>query len=149
VVVVVAEAAGAPDELAEDDVPERVAAPPLRVAPGHLLRLLPALLFHCVREAPGLRRQRRRGREEQLVQVGGGGGCGGRRAGGSRPCRCAEGRRRRWRSPLRSAAAHRLPAHHCCPLVDEPLCLCDAQPYLVGGGASTVFVDAARWTLSG
>jgi hypothetical protein len=115
VVVIVAEAAGAPDELAEDDVPERVAPPSLRVAPGHLLCLLPALLLHSVREAPGLRR------EEQLVQVGG--DRGGRIAGGSRPCRGAEGGRRlrgRGRGPLGSAAAHRLPVHHCCLLVDEP-----------------------------
>jgi len=77
VVVVVAEAAGAADELAEDDVAERVAAPPLRVAPRHSLRLLPALLLHRVREAPGLRRRRRRRREQQLVQVGGHRGGGG------------------------------------------------------------------------
>jgi len=36
VVVVVAEAAGAPHELAEDDVAERIAAPPLRVTSGLL-----------------------------------------------------------------------------------------------------------------
>jgi hypothetical protein len=118
VVVIVAEAAGAPDELAEDDVPERVAPPSLGVALGHPLRLLPALLLHSVREAPGLRR------EVQLVQVGGdrGGGI----ARGSRPCRGAEGGRRlrgRGRGQLGSAAAHRLPAHHCCLPVDELLCL--------------------------
>lgn len=76
-VVVVAEAAGAADELAKDDVAERVAAPPLRVAPGNPLRLLPALLLHRVREAPGLRRRRRRRREQQFVQVGGDRGGGG------------------------------------------------------------------------
>jgi len=81
VVVVVAEAAGTPHELAEDDVAERIAAPPLRVASGHPLRLLPALLLHRVREAPGLRRGRRRRRQQQLVQVGGGCGSGGRSGG--------------------------------------------------------------------
>lgn len=111
-VVVVAEAAGAADELAEDHVAERVAAPPLRVAPGHLLRLVPALLLHRVREAPGLRRGRRRGREEQLVQVGDGGGGGGG-AGGGRPGRGAEGLRGR---VVGAAPPHRFPAHHCLPI---------------------------------
>jgi len=118
----VAEAAGAADELAEDDVAERVAAPPLRVAPRHSLRLLPALLLHRVREAPGLRRRRRRRREQQLVQVGGHRGGGGGRTWGGRASRGAEGlRRRRRRLPISSAAAHRLSPHHRC-LVDEPLC---------------------------
>ena len=111
-VVVVAEAAGAADELAEDDVAERVAAPPLRVAPRHLLGLLPALLLHRVREAPGLRRGRR---VEQLVQVGDGGGGGGG-AGGSRPGRGTEGLRRRRRRVVGAAPAHRLPAHHYLPI---------------------------------
>lgn len=107
-VVVVAEAAGAADELAEDDVAQRVAAPPLRVAPRHLLGLLPALLLHRVREAPGLRRGRR---VEQLVQVGDGGGGGGG-AGGGRPGRGTEGLRRRRRRVVGAAPPHRLPAHH-------------------------------------
>lgn len=124
VVVVVAEAAGAPHELAEDDVAERIAAPPLRVPSGHPLRLLPALLLHRVREAPGLRRGRRRRRQQQLVQVGGncrsGGRGGGERAWGTRASRGAEGLRRRL--PVTSAASHRLPTHHCyLVVVDESL----------------------------
>lgn len=50
-----AEAAGAADELPEDNVAEGVAAPPFRVAALHLLRLLPALLLHAVGKSPGLR----------------------------------------------------------------------------------------------
>jgi hypothetical protein len=126
VVVVVAEAAGAADELAEDDVAERVAAPPLRVAPGHLLRLVPALLLDRVREAPGLRRGRRRGCEE-VVQVSDGGGGGGG-AGGGRPGRCAEGLR--WRVVGTAPAAHRLPAHHYLPISRSPC---------VGAGISGVY----------
>lgn len=51
-----AEAAGAADELAEDEVPEWVPAPAVGVAALDLGRLLPALLLHVVGEAAGIGR---------------------------------------------------------------------------------------------
>lgn len=68
-IVVVAEATGAADELAEYDVPQGVAAPPIGVAPLHLLRLLPAPLLHAIGEAPRVRRAPSAA-EEELVLVG-------------------------------------------------------------------------------
>lgn len=54
VIVVVAEAARAADELAEQYIAKRIPAPAVGVSALHLLRLLPALLLHAVREASGV-----------------------------------------------------------------------------------------------
>lgn len=51
-IVIMAEATGAADELPEHSVTQRVAPPPLRVAALDLLGLLPALLLHAEGEAP-------------------------------------------------------------------------------------------------
>lgn len=55
VIVIVAETPRATDELAEHDVPDGVATPPVRITALDRLGLVPALLLHAVREAPGVR----------------------------------------------------------------------------------------------
>lgn len=79
VVVIVAETPRAADELAEHDVPDGVAAPPVGISALDLLGLVPALLLHDVREAPGVRIGARWGRRgfverdlEALQEEGGG-----------------------------------------------------------------------------
>lgn len=55
VVVIMAEAARATNELAKDDVAEGVPAPAVGVSSPDLLGLLPALLLHAVGEASRVR----------------------------------------------------------------------------------------------
>lgn len=58
-IVIMAEATGAADELPEDSVTQGVAPPPFRVPALDFLRLLPALLLHAIGEAPRVRALRR------------------------------------------------------------------------------------------
>jgi hypothetical protein len=54
-VVIMAEATGATNELPKHDITKRVAAPPVRISALNLLGLLPALLLDTEREAPRVR----------------------------------------------------------------------------------------------
>lgn len=51
-IIIMTETSRATHELPKQEVAERVSAPALWVSASDLLGLVPALLFHAVREAP-------------------------------------------------------------------------------------------------